>query len=133
MFSKTGKIFFLMVMLMSLDGIVYADREIWVWNKINDTEELKKLMVEHSDLIDPFSVQFRNTYQRDIENLGNTSWCGELNSKNRMGAYIGWNRFYVIWSPKKVSFSLHVEGSGMYSNNNQLFQIMYAGFCKDIP
>src|SRR5688500_5459616 len=40
-------------------------------------------------LIDPDSAQFRNVTTR------NGYVCGELNSKNRMGAFVGFTRFLV--------------------------------------
>lgn len=40
-------------------------------------------------LIDPASAQFRNVADRD------GAVCGEINGKNRMGAYVGFTRFYV--------------------------------------
>jgi hypothetical protein len=40
-------------------------------------------------LIDPSSAQFRNVAARD------EAVCGEINGKNRMGAYVGFSRFYV--------------------------------------
>jgi len=47
-------------------------------------------------LIDPSSAQFRNVEARE------KAVCGEINGKNRMGAYVGFSRFYVdvgTWSP----------------------------------
>jgi hypothetical protein len=40
-------------------------------------------------LIDPGSAEFRNVETRD------GAVCGEVNGKNRMGAYVGFVRFYV--------------------------------------
>jgi hypothetical protein len=40
-------------------------------------------------LIDPSSAQFRSVQVR------NNAVCGEVNGKNRMGAYVGFVRFYV--------------------------------------
>jgi hypothetical protein len=40
-------------------------------------------------LIDPGSAQFRNVASRD------TAICGEINGRNRMGAYVGFTRFWV--------------------------------------
>jgi hypothetical protein len=52
-----------------------------------DIEKAKRIIVE--TLIDPSSVQFRNTREHN-------GWvCGELNGKNRLGAYVGFKRFVV--------------------------------------
>jgi hypothetical protein len=40
-------------------------------------------------LIDPSSAQFHNVQARE------KAVCGEINGKNRMGAYVGFSRFYV--------------------------------------
>lgn len=40
-------------------------------------------------LIDPGSAQFRNVASRE------TAICGEINGRNRMGAYVGFTRFWV--------------------------------------
>lgn len=40
-------------------------------------------------LIDPSSAQFRNVVAKS------NAVCGEINGKNRMGAYVGFTRFYV--------------------------------------
>jgi len=44
-------------------------------------------------LIDPSSAQFRNVHTGDDDSLGTV--CGEINGKNRLGAYTGFTRFAV--------------------------------------
>lgn len=52
-----------------------------------------KRQVEY-DLIDPTSALFRDIV------LGDFYACGYVNAKNRMGGYIGWQRFTLYrWSP----------------------------------
>ena len=65
----------------------------------SNESELKELIISKSSLVDPFSVEFRNVVY-DFNDLSilhpDTSikdWCGELNAKNKMGAYAGWSRF----------------------------------------
>ncbi len=41
-------------------------------------------------MIDPWSAQFRNV------RLSGSSYCGEVNAKNRMGAYTGFSPFLVF-------------------------------------
>ena len=43
------------------------------------------------DLIDPSSAQFREVRQTD-----DGTWCGQVNGKNRMGAYTGYNDFFAL-------------------------------------
>ncbi|WP_180043750.1 MULTISPECIES: hypothetical protein [unclassified Acinetobacter] len=49
--------------------------------------------VVKNELIDPASAQFKNQ----------KGFCGEVNSKNKMGGYVGFSRFIVL-SPKSVIF-----------------------------
>ncbi len=42
------------------------------------------------DLIDPTSAQFREVEENDYGNI-----CGQVNAKNRMGAYVGYVPFYA--------------------------------------
>ncbi|MDO8652028.1 MAG: hypothetical protein Q7R66_07555 [Undibacterium sp.] len=42
------------------------------------------------NLVDPSSAQWRNT------GLEESMFCGEVNAKNRMGAYVGYNRVCAI-------------------------------------
>ena len=48
-------------------------------------------------MIDPASAQFRDVHTSRFSGNGSTSLCGEVNAKNRMGAYAGFNRFF--WQP----------------------------------
>jgi hypothetical protein len=43
------------------------------------------------ELIDPSSAQFRNVIF--VNDRKNPMVCGEINAKNRMGAYVGFRRF----------------------------------------
>jgi hypothetical protein len=46
--------------------------------------------------VDPESTRFRNVFQsQDIETGNRTFVCGELNTKNRMGGYVGYTRFLI--------------------------------------
>lgn len=49
-------------------------------------------------LIDPDSAKFRNL--RTIENAAGEFVCGEINGKNRMGAYNGFSRFIYVNSSR---------------------------------
>ena len=44
-------------------------------------------------LIDPESARFRNIDDRRTEAAGGV--CGEMDSRNRMGGYVGWTRFFA--------------------------------------
>lgn|GEM_PF-3273393 len=50
--------------------------------------------VHTEQLTDPSSAQFRN------ERSKKDGWvCGEVNSKNTMGGYVGFKRYTVTWMP----------------------------------
>lgn len=69
------------------------------WGPLEDENQLSDIFIKHSDLVDPFSTQFRgvkvNEQYNDNENIVMTI-CGQVNAKNRMGGYVGWSNFYVI-------------------------------------
>jgi hypothetical protein len=54
----------------------------------SNSDEMQRLAQEHvkETLKDPFSAQFRR--QKGM--------CGEVNSKNSYGAYVGWQRYVVV-------------------------------------
>jgi hypothetical protein len=62
--------------------------------------------VVNTNLKDPESTQYRN------ERLSKDGWiCGELNSKNAMGAYVGFKRFAA--SKDKTGY---LENEGYFTN-----------------
>ncbi|SDR10706.1 hypothetical protein [Pseudoxanthomonas sp. CF125] len=76
----------------------------------DDDAPIRKLIIEKSSLKDPFSVQFRNLSLRTIHLKGppeevSLIYCGELNAKNSVGAYVGWSRFYATSLGKSVYIS----------------------------
>ncbi|BAX62882.1 hypothetical protein BSFP_057500 [Burkholderia stabilis] len=55
-------------------------------------DHLREIVTQHSDLIDPGSAIFRHVTHRAY--LWET-WCGEINAKNKVGGYTGWERFMI--------------------------------------
>lgn len=41
---------------------------------------------------DPDSVRIRNV----VHDRSGYKWCGEVNAQNRMGGYVGWQRFIAL-------------------------------------
>lgn len=72
--------------------------------------------VASSDLIDPSSAQFRNL----------KGYCGELNSKNKFGGYVGFNRFIVL-NDKAVVFEDEQNIS------TQVFPNAWSKICSEKP
>jgi hypothetical protein len=60
-------------------------------------------------LIDPSSAQFRNVDDRD------GAVCGEVNGKNRMGAYVGFVRFYVDTASWRAVLDPQFDPESLYS------------------
>lgn len=63
---------------------------------VTDLKELRQLLVDHSELRDPFSVEFRRAQSTARSPL--MIFCGQLNAKNANGAYIGWTDFAFMKS-----------------------------------
>lgn len=70
-------------------------------------EKAKTILEERGSFYDPFSVQVKNITHNDAE----TTFCGEVNAKNRLGGYTGWKRF-VILDADNTDASVYVEGAG---------------------
>jgi hypothetical protein len=73
----------------------------------SDFDDAKRAI--EKDLKDPSSVQYRNMKK---DNYG-VQVCGEFNSKNSMGGYVGFKPF-IYYSINKDKNMLH-EGSGKVS------------------
>lgn len=72
-------------------------------------------------LIDPSSAQFRNVHQR------HRSVCGEVNGKNRMGAYVGFKRFVAQLDQKTALIDPEYEpsGAGITDDAKRLAQLEF--------
>jgi len=96
---------------------------------VGTEDPLRKLFVEHSELKDPFSLQFRNLYSREIKgsktgDISKHIYCGEVNAKNEFGAYTGWSLFYVTDMTDKPVVSIESDAGG---------PSLYDLLCKDSP
>lgn len=68
--------------------------------------------IASSQLLDPSSAQFRNMGVYE-----NTA-CGEINGKNRMGSYVGFQRFYVFTGPKVAFLDPNFDVNDLISAND---------------
>ena len=69
------------------------------WRVPEEKDQLGNFFIEHSNLVDPFSAHFRAvkvSEQLDENEQIVKTICGQVNAKNKMGGYVGWNKFYVI-------------------------------------
>ena len=72
-------------------------------NVLSEQDEARKLKIAAmkanvaSKLLDPSAAQFRNVFiNMGSYKVGTTVICGEINSKNAYGAYVGFKRFYAV-------------------------------------
>lgn len=97
----------------------------------SDEENIKELLMKHSNLIDPSSVMLRNILKKP----GKNSYCVEMNSKNRLGAYTGWEKATVFLGDANKLYlyfqdSRHNRTSGADSESAQkLAQIVFKANC----
>lgn len=79
---------------------------LWmVWHMQPEPEWKQRLLAK---LTDPTSAQIRNVEIGDI-----TGWvCGEVNSKNRMGGYVGFKDFMIMQPnpPTRTDWNIYIEG-----------------------
>ncbi|MFC5769789.1 hypothetical protein [Thauera sinica] len=53
--------------------------------------EEEALAAVSAKMFDPDAAMFR-----DVRQIGETTFCGEVNGKNRYGAYVGFTPFYAM-------------------------------------
>ncbi len=84
---------------------------------INALEKRVKSAMEVA-LIDPFSAQYRT-----LRSGRNGAICGQVNGKNRMGAYVGFRDFVLGKDGKTVWFSQQSDGveTELYSGFAEAF------------
>ena len=79
-------------------------------------------------LIDPASAQFRDVRTPRAGLIGPATVCGEVNGKNRMGAYAGFTRFY--WYPNFEELDL-LDGGVTQADVDSEYQVCrYTGDCS---
>ncbi|WP_217190699.1 hypothetical protein [Pseudomonas shirazica] len=85
----------------------------------SDIDRAREAIAEK--LTDPSSAQFRN------ERSKKDGWvCGEVNSKNAMGGYVGFKRYTVIWKDGGGQ-TVALEGDGETSLDRALCEVKDEG------
>lgn len=99
-------------------------------------EILKDIMLNYSNLVDPDSVKFRKTHVEVSPLLRDNGIidkyaevCGELNSKNSMGGYVGWLKYIVKYNPniEQEKYSVYIEKTSFWD----IGEIFYQGCIKE--
>lgn len=69
-----------------------------------EEEDAPYVAAVKSQLVDAESAQFRNVQKNRTLDI----WCGEVNSKNRMGGYAGWQKFAAFApTPSDSAWKVH--------------------------
>lgn len=96
------------------------------WDTVKDETALRMIFVEKSDLKDPASSKFRNVKieirSSDKQKQINT-YCGEVNTKNDYGTYIGFHKFVAI-QEEGTPGTVAIAGK-----DPSLFQILAEDIC----
>lgn len=93
---KNWRIYFLIVVSILWLSASLSRAEATKWEKVTDETDLRKVVVDKSQLKNPFSAKFKNVKFRMVKEKDNVSfsiWCGEVNAQNSYGDFLGWNRF----------------------------------------
>lgn len=90
---------------MNLQIIAVAALALASCDRIPGTDAYKIKVSEKvvaDGMYDPAAAQFRNAMMRTVPEVGgkiSDAYCGEVNGKNQMGAYVGFRRVVVIGDP----------------------------------
>lgn len=87
--KKSTAVKLALVFIFSANNISYADQDLEKF-----VEKAKKNVTE--DLLDPDAAKFRNLEIRETSSSSGKKFitlCGEINTKNAMGAYTGFKKF----------------------------------------
>lgn len=81
------------------------------------------------NLNDPDSASFRNLTETRKDGVKRV--CGEVNAKNRMGAFVGFSRFVYSYATEQVDFDpgeYEVKASDVESAEAQCTELRQGGF-----
>lgn len=111
-----------------------------ILNACTKTEDyLRDMVTKHSDFIDPSSAMFRNiTYRAELWD----TYCGEINTKNRLGGFVGWKPFNVtvhkdgkvfvgVLQTKEVPFGASANLRDSIEKLNRSRAELYEWGCRD--
>ncbi|WP_068370921.1 hypothetical protein [Kerstersia gyiorum] len=84
------------VWLTLVVAVLFAGAYAWRWHLI---QELRKPVL--AGLNDPDSAKFRNEKFVGPWTFAHGNLCGEVNAKNMMGGYVGYEGFTVMGFPEK--------------------------------
>ena len=98
--------------------------------KTNDfISQAQEIVLEN--LKDPDSAKFRKVVS--YKNKGNNFVCGEVNSKNSMGGYVGFRSFYVDLKDRsfEVDNGFEADMDTPEGLSKKIFEMMYLSSCRN--
>lgn len=102
-------------------GVIVAGAVVYSSGAFNRIFERPFETALREQFVDPDSVQIRGVVKYGM------AWCGEVNAKNRLGAYTGWQRF-IVRDLRIIDTGWRVDiESQMHSG---AFRIAYDIWCK---
>jgi len=104
-----------------------------IGNEAYRKSKQKKQWMEQvvADFYDPSAAQFRNLRQNY------RALCGEVNGKNKMGAYVGFKRFYSGSTGARIEPDVpdHLDSesveAGLAASNRRLWQAVHDANCSE--
>ncbi len=88
--------------------------------KLSDSQRSELLTIMDRAIADGPSSRFR-----EVKSPRARTYCGTINTKNRMGAYVGFKRFFVIADQQKV----HIAGEDMPPGEAPLYSALMDTNC----
>jgi hypothetical protein len=119
------KLFVAVLVLLAIVGL-------FIGNEAYRKSKQKKQWIEQvvADFYDPSAAQFRNLKQNY------QALCGEVNGKNKMGAYVGFKRFYSGSTGARIEPDIpdHQDPESVEArfsaSNSRVWQAIYDANCS---
>ncbi len=106
---------------------------LFIGNETYRKNKQKKQWMDQvvADFYDPSAAQFRNLKQNY------QALCGEVNGKNKVGAYVGFKKFYSGSTGARIEPDApdHLDPesveAGLAASNRRLWQAVYDANCSE--
>lgn len=127
--------------ILSVSTINLSFAEEMLNRQLTEEESIKIVQEEAlNKMLDPDSTKFKITYtepmtlKNEIDEHGNqyspSIVCGEYNSKNKMGGYNGFKRFYSTINYKNNEISILLKFEEDFEDQEFIFNAIYDSVCK---
>lgn len=110
-------------------AIVGAGIAVWAWQRHAAPQALHRQAVLER-LFDAHSALFRDEFQ---PSGSDTVWCGQVNSRNRMGGMAGYTRYVVLFDPRWPSdpalADVYFDQEGANNRGAPAFALRWNSYC----